>query len=94
MADDPEVSNRLYAALAAGLWSPVQTELLAPYVARYFAESPGIAERRGQAFSQVVGRAFPALALEPAQVQLLRDALAGEVPPVLRRHWQDRLDDL
>lgn len=94
MADDPEVSNRLYAALAAGLWSPGQTDLLAPYVARYLAESPGIAERRGQAFSQVVGRAFPALALDPTQVQLLRDALDGEVPPVLRRHWQDRLDDL
>ncbi|NPC98178.1 aminopeptidase N [Nocardioides sp. zg-DK7169] len=94
MADDAEVSNRHYAALAAGLWSPVQGDLLEPYVARYLAEAPGIAERRGQSFSQVVGRAFPALALAPDQVQLLRDALTGELPPVLRRHWEDRLDDL
>ena len=49
---------------------------------------------RGQAFAQAVGRARPALALTAAQVALLDDALAGELPTVLRRQWEDWRDDL
>ncbi|WP_205472730.1 aminopeptidase N [Nocardioides sp. SYSU D00038] len=92
-ADDERVSNRMFAALLAGLWSPEQADLCAPYVSQYLAEGATIAERRGQAFSQVVGRAFPALALSPAQLDELRVALSGPVPTVLRRHWEDHLDD-
>ena len=91
---DPEVSNRRFGALMAGLWSVEQGDLLAPYVTAYLAEAPGLARRRGQAFSQAVGRAFPALPLTPAQVGELEAALAGDVPTVLRRAWEDRVDDL
>ncbi|UGB43987.1 ERAP1-like C-terminal domain-containing protein [Nocardioides sp. cx-173] len=92
--EDDRVSNRRYEALMHGLWSPEQADLLTPYVTAYWAVSPGIAERRGQAFSQVVHRAFPALALTTQQVAELETALAGDLPTVLRRGWEDRLDDL
>jgi aminopeptidase N len=94
MADDEQVSNRSFAALAQGLWSAEQAELLAPYVTAYFRRAPMIAERRGQAFSQAVGTAFPRLRLTGAQVDELTVALAGELPLVLRRKWEDYLDDL
>jgi len=94
LAEDDQVSNRRFEALTGGLWSPEQAALLAPYVAAYWQVSPGIAERRGQAFSQVVHRAFPALALTDDQVADLEQALAGDLPSVLRRGWEDRLDDL
>ena len=93
-ASDPEVSNRHFTALMGGLWSVEQVDLLAPYVSAYLAEAPELSRRRGQAFSQVVGRAFPALPLTAAQVGELEQALSGDVPTVLRRAWEDRLDDL
>jgi len=87
------ISNRMFEAVLGGLWDSEQAELVAPYVARYLSEGAGIAARRGQAFSQVVGRAFPRVALDEQQLALLRSALAGEVPTVLRRFWEDQLDD-
>jgi aminopeptidase N len=90
---DPQVSNRVFEATAAGLWETADPALVAPYVARYLELGPHLAERRGQAFSQTVGRAFPTLRLDDDQLGLLRSALAGPVPAVLRRHWEDALDD-
>ena len=93
LASDPDVDNRRFAALLDGLWSSSRTELVGPYVERYLQEAPAWAAR-GQAFAQVVGRCFPTFALSSAQRALLRTALAGDVPTVLRRQWDDRLDDL
>ncbi len=53
---------------------------------------PGWAAR-GPAFSAVVGDAFPRFHLDEAQLGLVREALAGDVPTVLRRAWEDALDD-
>ena len=92
MTRDPDVSNRLFGALAEGLWVPEQAALLRPWVARYVAEAPRLA-RRGQAFEGVVGRAFPAIALDEQQLALVREALTGDVPLILARAWEDRLDD-
>ncbi|MEP9381755.1 aminopeptidase N [Nocardioides sp. KR10-350] len=92
LAEDPDVSNRHFSAIADGLWSPEQADLLRPYVAAYLAEAPRLA-KRGQAFEGVVGRAFPALHLDPGQLDDVRAALAGDVPVTLRRAWEDRLDD-
>lgn len=92
MTEDPEVSVRRFRALAAGLWSPSQRELVAPYVAAYVAVAPALA-RRGSAFAAAVGRAFPALPLTAEELQLVRAALAGDLPAVLRRCWEDELDD-
>ncbi|MFC6287676.1 aminopeptidase N [Nocardioides sp. GCM10027113] len=94
MYDDPQVSNRMYVALATGFWDPEQAALVAPYVGRYLAESPGVARARGQAFSQVVGRSFPAVPLTEDDLEAADKALAGDVPTVLRRHWEDQLDEL
>ena len=60
--------------------------------ARSVASGPRWAAR-GPAFSQVVGMGFPAFHLDQTQLALLREALAGELPTVLRRHWEDALDD-
>jgi aminopeptidase N len=94
MVEDEQVSNRRFEYLAAGLWSVEQAELLRPFVRRYLTETPAVAERRGQAFCGVVGDAFPQVALDDEQLDLLRTALAGDLPPVLRRDWEDRYDDL
>jgi aminopeptidase N len=92
---EPGVSNRMFEALAQGLWDPERVELCAPFVDAYLAEAPAVAARRGQGFSLVVGRAFPALEVTPAQRRALADALAGgSVPTVLARLWNDHLDDL
>jgi aminopeptidase N len=93
MAEDPEVSNRMFAALADGLWSPEQAALGAPYVGKYLEAAPAIAARRGPGFANVVGSSFPRMHLDDAQLDALREALAGDVPTVLRRQWEDELDD-
>ncbi len=93
-ATDPEVSNRRFTALMAGLWSVEHVDLLAPYVSAYLDEAPELARRRGQAFSQVVGRSCPAVPLSHEQVGELERALTGDLPTVLRRQWEDWLDDL
>ena len=89
---EDDVSNRRFSAVAAGLWPAEQAELAAPYLPRYLEAGPRWAAR-GPAFSQVVGHGFPAFHLDDAQLDLLRQALAGDLPTVLRRYWQDVLDD-
>ncbi len=93
ISDDDRLSNRMLGAISDGLWSAEHPDLVAPYVAAYLTEAPRLA-RRGQAFAQEVHRAFPALALSAEQVVLLEQALEGDLPTVLRRGWEDRLDDL
>ncbi len=90
---DPDVGNRVLAAVLGGLWSAEQAELVAPYVERYLREAPTWSAR-GSGFAQVVGQARPALLLTDAQRSLLHEQLAGELPTVLRRQWSDWSDDL
>ncbi len=73
---------------------PEQADLLTPYVGRYFEEAPGWAARRGQGFSVAIGAAFPWFAVDETTAAGLQAALAGDVPTVLRRLWDDSLDDL
>ena len=93
VVEDDQVSNRMLRAVCAGLFDPEQAELVAPYVAAYLAEAPRLAAR-GQAFAQEVHRAFPEVSLSAEQLQMLERALDGDLPTVLRRGWEDRLDDL
>jgi aminopeptidase N len=90
MTEDPDVSVRRFRALARGLWSP--SPLVAPYVAAYFAVAPRLA-RRGAGFAAAVGQAFPAIPLSAEELELVRSALRDDVPTVLRRYWNDELDD-
>ena len=91
-ADD--VDNRVFQAVGLGLWTPEQVALSAPYVERYLAEAPAWAGRRGQGFSRTIGGVFPLHAVSEPTRERLRTALDGDVPTVLRRAWNDRLDDL
>ncbi len=93
VVDDDQVSNRMLGAVCSGLWSLEQPELVAPFVAAYFDEAPRLAAR-GQAFAQEVHRAFPAVALSDEQIAHFESALAGDLPSVLRRGWEDRWDDI
>ncbi len=92
MTEDAEIPNRRFESLAKGLWSPEQSALLVPYVSAYVEAAPRLAGR-GSAFAAAVGDAFPALHLDDGQLELVREALLGDVPPVLRRAWEDDLDD-
>ena len=94
MFDDPDVSNRVFTAAADGFWDAEQRGLVDAYVGRYLAEAPAVARERGQAFSQLVGRAFPALPLTDEQLTAIERVLGGDLPTVLRRSWEDRYDDV
>ena len=93
---DPTVSNRDFEALVAGLWTPGQEELFAPYVVRYLEEGPHLAER-GQAFAAEIAFAAPRTPMALERLQRLRDDLdaASERTDntVLRRGWRDTVDD-
>jgi aminopeptidase N len=91
---EPSLSNREFEATAAGFWDPEQTALVHPYVERYLTEGLALARSRGQAFSMLVARAFPAVPLTDHHVAALERALQDDVPTVLRRGWEDTLDDL
>jgi aminopeptidase N len=91
MTDD-QVSNRMFSALADGLWSAEHADLVAPYVAAYAERGPALAAR-SSAFANVVGWGFPCLALDAEQVATFERALRGDVPTPLRRAWKDELDD-
>ena len=91
MTDD-QVSNRMFSALADGLWSAEHADLVAPYVAAYAERGPALAAR-SSAFANVVGWGFPRLALDAEQVATFERALRGDVPTLLRRAWEDELDD-
>jgi aminopeptidase N len=86
------ISNRRFSAIAAGLWPAEQAELGAAYLPRYLEAGPRWAAR-GPAFSARVGDAFPRFHLDVVQLGLVREALSGDVPTVLRRAWEDALDD-
>ncbi|GAA2597337.1 aminopeptidase N [Winogradskya consettensis] len=88
MTEDPQVSARRFRALAAGFWSPSRPQPIAPYL----AAAPALA-RRGSAFAAAVGRAFPTHPLTGQDLDLVREELRGDLPTVLRRHWEDELDD-
>jgi len=87
-----DISAHRFRALAAGLWSLSQRDLISPYIAAYVTVAPTLA-RRGSAFAAAVGRAFPALPLTAEELSRVREALRADMPAVLRRHWEDELDD-
>ena len=64
----------------------------ATYVARYAGLGPELATR-SSGFANVVGWGFPRLALDAEQLETFERALQGDVPTLLRRAWEDELDD-
>ncbi|HEY9562305.1 MAG TPA: aminopeptidase N [Nocardioides sp.] len=96
---DGEPANRDFTAISDGFWTCGQHDLVADYLPRLVAEAPGLAERRGQAFSKVVGHSFPHIPWPLETLTGFRAALAavldaGDLPTVLAREWNDHLDEL
>ncbi|MFE4692293.1 aminopeptidase N [Streptomyces sp. NPDC056749] len=96
MFTDDTLSNYLFTATAQGFWQPEQSELLHPYVARYYPDAIALAARRGPAIAEAAGRhAFPAHAIDPDSIRLGEQALTDPaVTPALRRKLTDQLDDI
>ncbi|MFF0140336.1 aminopeptidase N [Streptomyces sp. NPDC005227] len=91
-----DLSNYLFTATAQGFWQPEQTDLVRPYVERYWADAVAVAERRGPAIADAAGRwAFPAHAVTSDTLTLGETCLRDADPiPALRRKLTDQLDDL
>lgn len=90
---DVGTSNREIGALARGVWSAEQRDLVDPLVADYLRTMAPVA-RRGQALGLVVGRAAPGFRWTPAQLADLERVLGEDtLPPVLARTWADVLHD-
>ncbi|NEB75113.1 aminopeptidase N [Streptomyces sp. SID14478] len=93
---DHDLSNYLFTATAQGFWQPEQTDLLRRYVPRYFTDARTLADRRGPAIAEAVGRyAFPAYTIDTDTLRLGEQTLTDGAPtPALRRKLADQLDDL
>jgi aminopeptidase N len=93
---DSNVSNRDFTALVAGLWTPGQEELFAPYLDRYLEDAPRIAER-SQSFADAAADAAPRTPMGLDRFRRFRDDLdvasTGTTNTVLRRGWEDTVDD-
>jgi aminopeptidase N len=93
---DTTVSNRIAEAAATGFWQPEQLALTAPYVARYFAEMPGMMTvRSGFTAERVALLAYPALAVSTETRELAAGLLARpDLATILRRVVTDGDDDV
>jgi len=93
---DPGISNRDFTAVVAGLWTPGQEELFAPYLERYLEDAPRIATR-SQSFADAAAFAAPRTPMTLDRFRSFRDALdaasSGITNTVLRRGWEDTVDD-
>jgi aminopeptidase N len=96
VVEDASLSNRLAEMTASGFWQPEQLDVLRPFVARYFAEMPGMMRTRsGMSAEKLAGYAYPDVVVEPETRRLAAELLAREdLDPILRRVVQDSDDDL
>jgi aminopeptidase N len=82
-------------ATGEGFWVAEQTELTAPYVARYFTEIGSTAAfREGWALGQVATQAFPRTAATPEALELAQAALGTDLAAQVRRAVTDGTDRL
>ena len=91
--DRGPVSNRMFSALADGLWSAEHADLVAPYVAsvRRARTRAGHAQQRLRQRGRLGrSRGSPSA---PSSWRAFERALQGDVPTLLRRAWEDELDD-
>ncbi|UVT26045.1 aminopeptidase N [Rhodococcus pyridinivorans] len=83
---DDSVPNITARAVIGGFAPAGQGKLLEPYVARYFAEVPGVWERRSSEVAQtVVIGLYPSWSISEQSVAAADEFLAGDHPPALRR---------
>ncbi|MGW4944550.1 aminopeptidase N [Actinoplanes sp. NPDC004185] len=96
IVNDMSASNRILEATAHGFWQPEQLDLTAGYVARYFAEMPGMLRRRtGMSGERVAVVAYPSVAVSPRTRELAAELLATpDLSAILRRVVTDGDDDV
>ncbi|GAA3947148.1 aminopeptidase N [Actinoplanes auranticolor] len=96
IVNDLSASNRILEATAQGFWQPEQLDLTADYVARYFAEMPGMLRRRtGMSGERVAVVAYPSVAVSPRTRELAAELLAApDLSAILRRVVTDGDDDV
>ncbi|BBZ13144.1 aminopeptidase N [Mycobacterium branderi] len=87
VVEDDTLPNVTGRSIIAGIVSPGQAELLKPFTARYFADIPGVWERRSSEVAQtVVIGLYPSWDISDDGVAAADEFLADpEVPPALRR---------
>jgi len=80
-------------ATAEGFFAPNQSELLKPFVTRYFSEIGSTAQfRTGWPLGEVAARAYPWSVATPETLQLADQTLAGDLASPLRRALVDGTD--
>ena len=95
VADDAS-PTRMVLAIAEGFWHPEQADLTAPYVDRYFAEMPGMANRHTPlALAQIATAAYPRYAVSVGTAAAADAMLARtDLDVALRRVVVNATDDL
>jgi aminopeptidase N len=96
MFQDDTLSNYVFAAIAQGFWQPEQLGLLDEFVPLFYPAATALADRRGPAIADAIGRyAFPLPVVSDVSLQHGRKALTDPaVTTALHRAFTDRLDDL
>jgi len=80
-------------ATAEGFFAPNQSELLKPFVTRYFSEIGNTAQfRTGWPLGEVAARAYPWSVATPETLQLAEQTLARDLASPLRRALVDGTD--
>ncbi|MDP9101763.1 MAG: aminopeptidase N [Actinomycetota bacterium] len=87
VVEDDGLPNAVQSAVINGFWQVEQTELLAPYVDRYFDAIAGVwRDRTGEMAQNIVNGLYPSLLVTPAVVARTDRYLADADPaPSLRR---------
>ncbi|KAA0022896.1 aminopeptidase N [Antrihabitans cavernicola] len=86
VVNDDSIPNITARAIIGGFAPQGQGELLAPYLAKYFVDVPGVWERRSSEVAQtVVIGLYPSWAISDDAVAAADEFLAAERPPALRR---------
>ncbi|MCX4097378.1 aminopeptidase N [Nocardia sp. alder85J] len=84
--NDDKVANITARAIVSGFAPSGQSDLLQPYVERYFAEIPAVWERRSSEVAQtVVVGLYPHWAISEEAVAVADKFLSADHPPALRR---------
>jgi len=84
--EDDTLPNIVGRAIIGGFVAPGQSELLQPFMSRYFEAVPGVWERRSSEVAQtVVIGLFPSWDISEGAVAAAERFLAGELPSALRR---------
>ncbi len=96
IVSDDATATRIVAATAEGFWHAAQEELTAPFVSRYFAEMPAMAQRRTPAaVIQVARAAYPRFAVSVRTLAEAEEMLSNpELNVGLRRMAVNGTDDL